>query len=371
MSTAASLSLLKGATKTAVDDELEKDPAPAEETAAEEEVEVDVDKMDSKALDALVAEHEIDVPATWKKMKVGEKRAWLKEQFEEVADSETPPEGEALDPAFAEPAPAPAAEAEVPAVVEETKPKGKAKPPAKKAVTGTVEQPGEDLLADLVHEVENMTEKAAREAVKALSNETEMTCFKMGGVLSVIQAHNWFEPYASFREYVEKELGLHYRKATYWVAIYNSLSESGVPWAKVKHLGWTKLKEIAEVLTLENVDEWVKVAEGQTTLQLVETVKSFKSKDAPKALEDQTAKTVTTMTFKVHEDQKETVKAALDKAKNASGTQVDTAALEFICLDYLGAQSLAEKLQAMGIEKALEAVEKAFPKAEISVALPE
>lgn len=374
MSTAASLSLLKGATKSAVDDELDKNDAPAAEAAEEgdEEVTVDVDKMDSKALDALVAEHEIDVPANWKKMKVGEKRAWLKEQFEEADEGDLAPEGEALDPAYASPAPA-AEEAAVPAVAEEeaTKPKGKAKPPAKKAVTGTVEQPGEDLLADLVHEVENMTEKAARDTVKQLSNETEMTCFKMGGVLSVIQAHNWFEPYASFREYVEKELGLHYRKATYWVSIYNSLSESGVPWAKVKHIGWTKLKEIAEVLTVENVDEWVKIAEAQTTLQLVETVKGFKSKDAPKALEDQTAKTVTTMTFKVHEDQKETVKAALDKAKGVSGTQVDTAALEFICLDYLGAQTMAEKLAAMGIDKALEALEKAFPSTEFAVSLPE
>jgi hypothetical protein len=383
MSTAASLSLLKGGKKT-VEDELEKPEAEAAEEAAPEaegaegaeedgeEVTVDVDKMTGKQIDELVAEHEIEVPEDWKKKTVPQKKAWLKEQFEETeegAAEEAPaadPETPAEEPAQEEPA---AEEANVPAKVE-TKAPAKKKATAKKAAA-TVETPGEDVLSDLVHEIENMKEDEARHMVASLNNETEMTMFKLGGVLSLIQANGWYQPYASFREFVEKDLGIHYRKATYWSAIYNHLAESKVPWEKVKGIGWTKLKEIAEVLTIENVDDWVQIASSQTTLQLIETVKAHKQKDSPKALEDQSSKTVTTMTFKVHEDQKETVKAALNKAKEDSGTTVDTAALEFICLDFMGGQSMSSRLQKMGLEAALEALEKAFPNTNISVELEE
>jgi hypothetical protein len=98
-------------------------------------------------------------------------------------------------------------------------------------------------------------------------------------------------PYANFREFVEKKHGIHYRKALYWIEIYKRLVEAEVPWEKVKNIGWTKLKDLAPVLTKENVDSWVKVAEEQTALQLVETVKAAVAANSPKAIEDQTSKT--------------------------------------------------------------------------------
>lgn len=370
MATAASLSLLKGG-KAAVEEELTKEtenPAAEAAGADDEEVVVDVDTMSSEELDSLVTDNEIETPAEWSGWDADAKRAWLKEQFEETTEDAPTAEPAKEEPKAEEPKEEPKAAKKKPAAKKTT---SKAVATKDKAKEGQVEVPGEDVLSDLVHEIENMNEKSARSAVTALSNETEMTSFKLGGVLSVIQANGWYEPYASFREYVEKELGMHYRKATYWVSIYNHLVEAKVPWEKVKGLGWTKLKEIAEVLTLENVDEWVKIAQSQTTLQLIETVKAHKSAGAPKAVEDQAAKTVTTMTFKVHEDQKETVKSAIEKAKGDSGTTVDTAALEFICLDYLGGQSMSQKLQKLGLEAALEALEKAFPNTNITVELPE
>ena len=165
--------------------------------------------------------------------------------------------------------------------------------------------------------------------------------------------------------------GIGYHRATYWVGIYNDLVEAGVPWDKVKSIGWTKLKEIAKVITNENVDEWVALATKMNTISLIDTVKAHLNKDKPVALEDQSAKTVTTKTFKVHADQKVTIEAAIEKAKGISGTAVDTAALEFVCLDFLGGQSLVEKFKSMGIEAVLGSVEKAFPNAKIDVELTE
>src|SRR5260370_7282892 len=53
-------------------------------------------------------------------------------------------------------------------------------------------------------------------------------------------------------------------------------------------------------------------------------------------------------TFKFHDDQAKTINAAIEKAKATSGTSVNSAALEFICLDYMDGQTLQEKLAVLG-----------------------
>lgn len=363
-----SLGLLKKDAQKKLDAELE--PAPVEEVVEEtveevdevteadggEDVEFDVDKMTAKEIDQMVVDHGLDVPEDWKKMKVQDKRKYLKDKYDDAG------EPEAVEDAPVEETPAPAPEpvkASVPAV------KAKGKAVKNKAVEGEIVSG--DVIIDIVHEVENLKEKDAKAYVTTLRETAEKTYFMLGGVLSVIQANSWFTPYSSFKEYVESEHGLNYRRAMYYVQIYNDLVESGVPWDKVKHLGWTKLKEITPVLTKENADEWVAIAEKQTVLQLVETVKNHQNAENPKAIEDQTAKVVTTMTFKVHEDQKATIRAAIDKAKGISDTTVDTVALEFLCLDYLSGSkaqakpTLKEVLTGMNANEVIAIVAEMFP----------
>jgi hypothetical protein len=55
-------------------------------------------------------------------------------------------------------------------------------------------------------------------------------------------------------------------------------------------------------------------------------------------------------------DQVKAIDAASEKAKATSGTSVDSAALELICLDYVGGQTLQERLAVL----APEAVAKTF-----------
>ena len=47
---------------------------------------------------------------------------------------------------------------------------------------------------------------------------------------------------------------------------------------------------IAAILTTENVDDWVKVAQDNNTLTLIETVSTHVKKDKLAALTDQSAK---------------------------------------------------------------------------------
>lgn len=246
----------------------------------------------------------------------------------------------------------------------------------------TIQDAETDLIVQTAHEVENLKEDKAFKMVPALLDSTAQGDFKLGGVLSVIQAQGWYmdRGYENFRGYVESECGLNYRKAMYLISIYNGLVESGVKWEQVKHLGWTKLKELSSILTSENVADWVAKAEEMTVLQLQEYIKAQSAGSSVGGDEPTTkdAKKTTTMTFKLHEDQKQTVKEALAKAKHETGTSVDTVALEHICLDFLGGQSklakqpsLQEMMQGKSAEEVLLAFGEVFPDVELSATLPE
>lgn len=318
---------------------------------------LDLDKLKAAELDKLVKDKGLEI-AGYDKMKVSEKRAAIKKAIELAAipDAEYETVGDE-----------PEQKAGVPEVV--------------KAKHGEVIEG--DLIAKTAHALEAVDEETARELVHKLIEDTEFSYFKLGGVLSVINANGWFKPYGSFKDYVENEHGIKYRNARYFISIYETLVEANIPWEKVKTIGWTKLKELLPVISTENVDQWVEVASKNSTLQLIEMVKSEKEQGTAETVEtDKEPKTVTTMTFKVHEDQKATIKAAIDKAQKESGTDVATVALEHICLDYLNGspkpgkaqgktKSITELMKEMGLEKTLEEFEKVFPDVELYVSVPE
>jgi len=252
---------------------------------------------------------------------------------------------------------------------EPEKKKGKAKG---KALAKSESKVGEildkDPIHDIIHEIENLNEKGVYAIIEALKDQSAISFFKLGGVFSLAQANGWFDGYANLKEFAEKKHGIDYRNATYWVSIYNNLAESKVPWEKVKGIGWTKLKEIAKILTVDNVDEWVAIATDNNTLQLIEVVKAHKKKLAGTALDDESAaKTVTTKTFKMHDGQREVIEAAIAKAREAVNTKVDTVALEVIAQEYLASPTMLSRIKSIGLEAAAELLEKAFPQASITI----
>ena len=365
----ASMALLKGVPKKTeaapvqpATEVVAQEQVPAT-AAAEEAVTVEIDDMDDMQLAALVAEHMIAVPPDWTLFALEDKKAWLNEQF--GAD-----DAEKEEPVIEKPV-------ETVAPASSGKGKGKSKSVATNGKTGEVLPP--DLISGVASELENLKEAEARKLVTELRENSDFGFFKLGGVLSVIQSNNWIEPHGSFKDFVEAEHGLNYRRAMYWIGIYNGLVESGIPWEAVKSLGWTKLKEIVPVITQANVKHWVKLAEKETTLQLIETVKQHLAAEAQKALgttaTSEPAQPVMTKTFKVHADQKKTIDEALMKAKTVSSTTVDTVALELICLDYLAgtgtAASIAGQLQKVGLEEALAAFEAAFPSVTLTAEIGE
>jgi len=118
-------------------------------------------------------------------------------------------------------------------------------------------------------------------------------------VLKLISENSWFESYVDFHQFVFDKYGMQARKAYYLIAIYTDLVTKQIAWEKVKHLGWTKLKELAPILTPENTDEWVAKAEKLTVMELIAALKAGTS---PSDITGKTSDDVTTLKFKLKPD---------------------------------------------------------------------
>jgi hypothetical protein len=215
-----------------------------------------------------------------------------------------------------------------------------------------------DLLEDVVHEIENLSKAEALIRVGKFEDANNKAYFEMGGVLSVIQRHKWYDPFKTLGEWAEHNTAIKRSTALALIQTYDAVVESGVTSDQVKHIGWTKLRVIARVLTKENVDPWIKLASKQSRAEIIEAVKAHL---APKGVaNDGGSPPACVRTFKLNPDQTKTVDSAIAKAKSASGTQHDAAAFEYICLDYITGETLSERLQAVGPAQAGKAAKNAF-----------
>ena len=251
--------------------------------------------------------------------------------------------------------------------------------------TKTVHKPKDDFLVQISSEIEKLTAEEALSAIPDLMNETDSNYFRLGGILSVVNANKYYEKdgYENFRSFCETKLGIPYRKSMYWIHIYEALIESGISWNKVKDVGWTKLKDLASILNVDNVDEWVQRALTSTVHQLQELIKKSQAgtlansgieptDDAPDA---GTKSTVTTITFKVHADQKTLIEEAVVKAKSEAKTEHSGVALESICMNYLSGGKASKQLSLADVmanhtpENVLTAFGIAYPEFHVTASI--
>lgn len=227
-----------------------------------------------------------------------------------------------------------------------------------------------NMFFDVATRVENLTKSKALTEADRLAESIETNYFELGGVLSVIHKNAWFvfQGYESFDIYVYERFGFQSRKARYLIDIYTELVNKQIPYEKVAALGWTKLKDLAKLLTLDNVDEWVEKAKGLTVIELQALLKAGPTKEKVETTDE-----FTTVKFKLKQDQVEVVNSALNKAKAEGQTEFDNVALEYICAGYLGgsitttAAPLPDQMQKAGIVDTCEALGKAFPEYNFSV----
>lgn len=224
----------------------------------------------------------------------------------------------------------------------------------------------EDLIEATAQEIENIKDaSSAHKMIHELSSQQGFLEFRLGGCLAMVQSKQWFGDHANFKAFIEAETDLDYRKAMYLISIYVGIIEANIPWEKVSGVGWTKLKDLVSILTQDNVDEWVTKAKNSNYHTLVAEIAAYKKSlngdatQAPAPVDS----VVSTLTFKVHDDQKDVINAALEKAMKAGSTDVKTVALEYMAHDYLASSgnkamaTQAPKAAPITAEAAAQAVE--------------
>jgi hypothetical protein len=198
------------------------------------------------------------------------------------------------------------------------------------------EAPGTDVLVDLVQGIESLTKDDARARLLELEEDQEKTFFEIGGVLSAIQKHKWFEPSSSLDGWVKKNTAIKRSRARAWIQIYDAIVKSGVTWAKVKHLGWTKLNAIAGVLNGESADHWIEVASNHGRAEIKKLVQEHLAGSVAQKRGESTPTPVKTFKFHLHDEwQVEAIDAAIDAAKTVKGFSDDSSALAYICGLYM------------------------------------
>lgn len=238
---------------------------------------------------------------------------------------------------------------------------------------------GGDVFTTVPESVENLTSKKALEVLPQLLANIDNSFFAVGGIMARVHEESWWKDagFESFKDYVEEECGQSYRTTMYWVGIYNDIVTAGVPFEAVADIGWSKLKEISGMLTPENYDEWLTRAREMSLKQLIEFVKAMKSGGSSSEETggvDTTVNDVKNYTFKLHEDQKCSVDAAVQSAMEAVGTEYPAVAITHICDGFNAgetgtgtAANLGDSMAQAGFQKVLEEFEKQFPNIDLEV----
>lgn len=233
-----------------------------------------------------------------------------------------------------------------------------------------------NLIHDVAVEIEHLTKTKALNQAEKLAEDIEANYFKLGGILKLIQSQQWYEGFPSFDVYVLEKFGFAVRKAHYLISIYTNLVDKQIPWDKVAGIGWTKLKDLAPLLTLENLEEWIEKASGVTVLELQALIKAQQAGPDGEAASSKTTSDSVTLKFKVHNDQSDVIQSALAKAKGELQTDFDNVALAGICTGYLsnasgvaggGEVDLAATFQKLGYEHVLGVFEQVFPLIDMTI----
>lgn len=148
-------------------------------------------------------------------------------------------------------------------------------------------------------------------------------------------------PYTTMKEYVNKEVDYAARKAAYLVDIYEVFEHQLGVLDQVKHIGWTKLAAIVDIVTEDNWKHWVALAEENSKNALIDLVKQEKIKlgllqaPSPEGLGTEQTKGVRLQFFP---EQLDTYNRALDIAHKIQPDCDNKSELTaLICLDFIAA----------------------------------
>lgn len=235
-------------------------------------------------------------------------------------------------------------------------PKGKKSKTAKaaknKPTDGASAKAADDVdpIVSFAQKIEAVKARAdIEEIIRDLTDETEKNDFMIGGALARVQENKewWSESgYESFKDYVETATPLSsYRKGMYCIELYKKIITLDVPYLAFGGLGWSKIIPLMKIVNKDNLAEWVEKAKDMTVLALEANIAEELGNAKKVGDKSSGQPATTTMTFKLHHDQKEIVEDAIKEAMKQVPTEAKTVALEAIAQSYMGTGIAFKKWQ--------------------------
>jgi hypothetical protein len=185
-------------------------------------------------------------------------------------------------------------------------------------------------ILSLIEDADDLVELA-----KEVVEENASSEYRLGGILFHLRRDKAYEKldkrYAAkgsfgvpsgFQVFINEELGLDYRKAMYLVDIYYKFSKYGIDASKVAEIGWTKASKIAAVMTEDNADDLVELAEGSSVTELSESIKETYV-DASENKGGKETRRKVQFKFKLFEDQASAVEEILNAAAESLSMKPD------------------------------------------------
>jgi hypothetical protein len=175
--------------------------------------------------------------------------------------------------------------------------------------------------------------------------------------------------YKTYSDYAKKELGLLYNKAVnlrrIWYVLEVELADLDPMLKKrLTELGWTKVKEVTRVLTLQNAEKWVEAVETMTFNEVRQAVTAYRVELEQKlqeaaigngelpsleVLSEKVAIPVEKIfyeRFALYKEQQEVVQQAIQKASELSGSGVKSNNLHLICMDFLATNDFTKGIDS-------------------------
>lgn len=177
-----------------------------------------------------------------------------------------------------------------------------------------------------------------RDKLRELVSKIDSSFAEMSRILFEVWDHDYARElgFPGMKEFCEESLGLGYRKARYMINIAEAVEKSGIGWDRVTVIGWTRMREIASVLSRENAEEWLGVAETHSAAQLQDLVKRRRLSSGA-VIEGDVR--LTNIHLRMTEDEAKPVLEAIENAKKEINTESVVSAMVHISYSYMMATS--------------------------------
>jgi len=182
---------------------------------------------------------------------------------------------------------------------------------------------------------------------RTLNEQIGRSYLDLGRVCQTLIAHGVPQEkgYKDLSEFFEKEVQLHYRKASYLIDIAQRVDELGIPDEKMMLIGWSKAKEIVRA-----ADPSVPMLIDNANIMSIEQIKQEvkRSKDLVSDIPEEHRKRRVRLSMGYWDDQLDAIKDAIQMGQEVYGHHDNEALILFkIVTDWTHNQHRAPALETM------------------------